>query len=326
MPRLAALCLVLAAPSWAGPAFAGDFAPGGNAGTLARAFALPALGDGAVLARGRGETRWTLDLTNESAVEGNCAAECIVIDGETARLRFSHRRGLGGGWDLAFEVSALDRGGGFLDGWIEDWHDALGLPQGGRDTAVDDQYRFHYEGQNTVLLDQARGGTGMGDATFTIGRRLGGVTTLRAMVKLPTGDEDSLEGGTQGGALWLERAFALPRGWSGYLAAGTSYSERGTALPGLQNRQVPFGGFGLAIPVTPTIRLAAQLQAHGRLFDGSALTPLARAGAPLTLGLQFRTGARGSFELGFQEDPSVNGSPDFAAYLSIRSTAFSPPQ
>ena len=322
MPRLAAaLCLVLAAPSWAG-----DFAPGGDGGTLARAFALPALGDGAVLARGRSETRWTLDLTNEYVAEGNCAAECIVLDGETARLRFSHRRGVGDGWDVSFEASALDRGGGFLDGWIEDWHDTFGLPSGGRDMAVDDQYRFHYERQNTVLLDQARGGTGIGDATFTLGRRLGGATTLRAMVKLPTGDEDALEGGTRGGALWLERALALPRGWSGYLAAGTSYSDRGAALPDLQNRAVLFGGFGLAIPLTPAIRLAAQLQGHSRLFDDSALTPLARAGAPLTLGLQFRTGARGGFELGFQEDPSVNGSPDFAAYFSVRATAFSPPR
>ncbi len=319
MPRLAiAFCFFLALPSWAG-----DFAPGGNGGALARAFALPALGDGAVLPRGRSETRWTLDLINEYAVEGNCATECIVLDGETARLRYTHRRGLGDGWDLSFEVSALDRGGGFLDGWIEDWHDTFGLPTGGRELAQDNQYRFHYERQNTVLLDETRGGTGLGDATFTLGRRLGSAVTLRAMAKLPTGDEDSLEGGPRGGALWLEQAVALPRAWSGYLAAGVSFTERGSALPDLQNRQVVFSGAGLAIPVTPAIRLAMQVQWHERLFEGSALTPLARAGAPLTLGLQFRTSARGSFEIGFQEDPSVNGSPDFAAYLSWRATVFS---
>jgi hypothetical protein len=322
MPRLAAaLCLVLAAPSWAG-----DFAPGNSGGTLARAFALPALGDGAVLPRGRSETRWTLDIANEYVAEGNCAVECIVLDGETARLRFSHRSGLGDGWDLSFETSVLDRGGGFLDGWIEEWHDTFGLPKGGRDTAVDDQYQFRYLRQNTVLLDETSGGTGMGDSTLTLGRRLGGATTLRVMAKLPTGDADSLEGGTPGSALWLEHALALPRGWSGYLAGGASYGDRGEALPGLQNREVWFGGFGVAVPVTPSVRLTAQLQAHSRLFDDSSLTPLARAGAPLTIGLQFRTSARGSFELGFQEDPSVNGSPDFAVYLSMRSTGFSSPR
>ncbi len=321
MSRLfTALCLALAAPAWAG-----EFAPGGNGGTLARPFALPALGDAAVLPRGRSETRWTLDVTNEYVTEGNCAIECILLDGETARMRFSHRRGLGDGWDFSFELPMLDRGGGFLDGWIQDWHDAFDLPEGRRQLAPENLYRFHYERQGTVLLDETRGGTGVGDATVAVGRRLGRTSTLRAMAKLPTGDEDALEGGTGGYALWVERALALPPGWSGYLAAGASVNDRGGALAHLQKREVAFGGIGLAVPVTRSIRLTAQLQAHSRLFEDSELTPLARAGAPFTLGLQFRTSARGAFELGFQEDLNSNGSPDFAAYLSVRATAFSAP-
>ncbi len=320
------LCLTLALSARAGTAFAGDFAPGGNGGTLARAFALPALGDGAVLPRGRSETRWTLDVTNEYAVEGNCATECIVQDGETSRLRVAHRRGLGDGWDLSFEVTALDRGGGFLDGWIQDWHDAFGLPNGGRELAQDNQYRFHYERQNVVLLDQTRGGTGVGDATLTLGRRLGRAGALRAMAKLPTGDDRSFEGGTAGYALWVERAAVLAPRVDAYVALGVSRSERGPALAPMQRRELVIGGVGLAIPVTSAVRLTAQVQGHGRLFDGSELSSLARPGMPLTIGLQFRTSARGSFEIGFQEDPSVNGSPDFAAYLSMRSTAFSPPR
>jgi len=320
MPRLpAAFCLVLAASAWAGAAAAGEFAPGGNAGTLARAFALPELGEGLPLARGHSETRWTLDVANEYVAEGACAVECIVLDGETARLRLTHRRGLGGGWDFSTQLALLDRGGGFLDGWIQDWHDAFGLPNGGRELAQDGQYRFHYERQNVVLLDQTAGGTGVGDVTLAVGRRWGHAGALRAMAKLPTGDDGALEGGTAGAALWVERALALPADWSGYVALGGSYSERGPVLPAMQNRSIAFGGLGIAAPVTRSVRLTAQLQMHGRLYGGSELSPLARNGSPLTLGLQFRTRSRGSIELGFQEDPSVNGSPDFAVYLSIRS-------
>ncbi len=90
-------------------------------------------------------------------------------------------------------------------------------------------------------------------------------------------------------------------------------------LPGLQNRTVAFGGLGLSAPLSRAVALTAQLQVHGRLYEGSELSPLARPGMPLTLGLRVRTGARNAFEFGFQEDPSVNGSPDFAAYLSFRS-------
>jgi hypothetical protein len=260
----------------------------------------------------------TFDVANEYVSEGDCVVECITLDGETSRLRLQHRRGLRGGWDFAVVVPLLDRGGGFLDGWIQDWHGWFGLPNGGRELATDGQYRYRYERAGVVLLDQARGGSGVGDVELTLGRALGPRRALRAMAKLPTGDEEALGGGNAGGALWLEQALPLPRNWSGYLAFGGSYNERGEVLPDMQKREVAFGGIGLLMPLTRNARLSAQLNAHSRLYDGSALTPLARIGAPLTLGLQFRTGARGSFEIGFQEDPSVNGSPDFAVYLSYR--------
>ena len=316
-PRAALLCLLLSAH--AGGVAAGEFAPGGSSATLARPFALPALGQGGPLARSRAETRWTLDVTNEYVTEGDCAAECVLLDGETARLRVAHRRGLGGGWDAGIELSWLDRGGGFLDGWIQDWHDAFGLPTGGRELAPHDRYVFHYERNGAVLLDETRGGSGLGDAVLTLGRRFSRHSSVRAMAKLPTGDEDSLEGGNTGAALWLERTLAgMPPGWHGYAALGGAWNDRGAVLAGMQNREIAFAGVGLLAPVTPAVGLTLQLQYHGRLYDGSELTPLQRPGMPLTLGLRVRTSGRGGFELGFQEDPSVNGSPDFAAYLSYR--------
>lgn len=316
MPRLIPIFAALLAA--AAPAWAGEFAPGGNSGALARGFALPVLGQTQAVPRGRSETRLTFDVTNEYVAEGTCADECILLDGETSRLRLAHRRGLGGGWDFAIEVPLLDRGGGFLDGWIQDWHGGFGLPNGGRESAADDQYRYRYERGGVVLLDETRGGSGLGDVELTLGRALGAGRVLRAMAKLPTGDENALGGGNAGGALWFEQALPLPRGWAGYVALGGSVNERGEVLPDMQNRELAFGGIGLLIPITRTVRLSAQLYAHSRLYDGSELTPLARIGAPLTLGLQFRTGARGSFEIGFQEDPSVNGSPDFSTYVSLR--------
>lgn len=313
MPRLlAALCAVLASP-----ASAGLFAPGGDSSTLARSFALPVLGDTAPLAYGGAETRWTLDISNEYVNEGDCAVECVRFDGETARLRFTHRRSLGAGWDFSFELPLLDRGGGFLDGWIREWHDGLGSPPAGRQVAADEQYRFRYERDGVVLLDGTRGGDGLGDITLTLGRRVGRASMLRAMAKLPTADEGALAGGNAGYALWLERALPLPPGWSGYVALGGSINERGAVLPQMQNREVAFGGLGLLAPLTPSVHLSAQLQLRSRLYEGSELPPFRRKGMPLTLGLRFRTGARSTFELGIQEDPHVGATPDFAAYLSV---------
>jgi hypothetical protein len=315
---LTALCAACAA-LLAAPASAGDFAPGASAGALARGFALPALGQPDVLAAGRSETRLTFDLSNEYVAEGDCAAECILLDGETARLRVAWRRGLRGGWDVALEAPLMSHGGGALDGWIQDWHGWFGLPNGGREHRANGQYRYYYARNGQVLLDESETGSGIGDLTASIGRRLGQARVARAMVKVPTGDESAPGGGNGGAALWLEQGLGAPAGWHGYLAIGGSINERAEVLGGKQNRELAFGGFGLMAPLGRKLFATAQLHVHGPLYEDSALAPLSRTGMPLTLGLQLRTGARGSVELGIQEDPSVNASPDFAVYLSFRS-------
>lgn len=316
MPRfLTPLCAaLLAAPAWAG-----EFAPGASAGALARSFALPALGQPGVLERGRGEMRLTLDVANEYVGQGACAAECILLDGETARLRLTWRRGLGAGWDVGIEAPLLNHGGGALDGWIQDWHGWFGLPNAGREYRAEGQYHYSYTREGEVLLDERETGSGIGDLAASLGRRLGKARAARAMVKLPTGDESAPGGGNAGVALWIEQGFGRASGWHGYVAVGGSANERGGVLPALQNREIAFGGIGLMAPLFGRLWLTAQLHAHGPLYQDSELAPLSRPGLPLTLGLQLRTSARGSVEIGFQEDSSVYASPDFGAYLSFRS-------
>lgn len=314
MPRL---LVALACAACALPVAAGEFVPGGNSGALARGFALPVLGDGAVLASGRAETALVYDVTNEFVSEGDCAIECITLDGETSRLRLSHRRGFGKGWDVRLDVPLLHTGGGYLDGWIQDWHRWFGLPTGGREAAVNGQYRFRYARGGVALLDVTETDSGLGDVTVGLGRRLGPRLALRMQAKLPTGDAATLLGGNAGGAIWLDGSLPLPPGWDGYLAFGLSTNEQGEVLESMQNTDVAFGGIGLLAPLTESVRLLMQLNAHTRLYEDSALTPLERPGVPLTLGLQIRTGPRGRLDLGFQEDPSVNGSPDFTAYVAL---------
>jgi hypothetical protein len=309
---LSAAGLVLALP-----AAAGSFAPGGNAGALARSFALPSLGDGPVLRLGQAQTRFTYDVANEYVREGDCSVECIVLDGETQRLRFDYRAGLGRGWDFSVQTTALQRSNGYLDSWIQDWHGWFGLPNGGREQTPDNQYQYRYERAGVVLLDETTGDRGFGDAAFGLGLALGDGSALRTQLRLPTGDSGALSGGAVSGAAWIELGAPPDGGWDSFLAAGYARSERGDVLPTMQNEEVWFGGIGLLAPVTQRVRLLLQVNAHTRLYHGSDLAPLARPGAPLTIGLQFRTGSDGVLEIGFQEDPSVNASPDFAFYFSL---------
>ena len=312
---LAALTLAAA------PALAADFVPGGNAGTLARPFALPTLGTGAVLPTGGSEFQATLDFTNEyvSEGQGNCAVECILLDGETARLRLDWRQGFARGWEWSAGVPILRQGGGFLDGWIQDWHGWFGLPNGGREFAADNQYHYQYIRGGTTLMDETMAGNCIGQVDFGLARALGPASALHGMVKVPTHTSQALCGDNLGGAVWYDAARPARGGWGGYFSIGYSMNQPADVaeLGDLQQRGVLFGGVGLLLPITDSVRISAQVQGNSHLYKGSTLAPLAKTGAPLTLGLQFRTGPRSSFDIGFQEDPSVSASPDFGAYLAF---------
>lgn len=300
-------------------AHAGDFAPGGNAGTLARGSTLPALGDSRVKAAGKFDWRATLDFTNEYVSEGNCAAECILLDGETARLQLAGRYGLGHGWEISAAVPVLSRSGGFMDGWIETWHGWFGLPNAGREYTPKNQYHYRYERGGATVLDATETGNCLGDAQVGAAYALGWEASLRGMAKLPTGDEDALCGGNAGGALWFDASLPVPKPWAAYVAAGYSMNAKSEILEQQRKSGVPFAGAGVLVPLTEAVRIHAQLQLHGKLYGDSAMTPLSRIGAPLTLGLNIRASKSIQLDLGFQEDPSVNASPDFVAYLSVAS-------
>ncbi|MCI0750108.1 MAG: DUF3187 family protein [Nevskiales bacterium] len=301
----------------AGSVMAGDFPPGGNAATLARGFALPELGNPAVLPAGQRELRVFLDISNEYVSEGACASECIVLDGETARLILSERRALGNGWDFGLDIPLLIQGGGFLDSAIEEFHDWGDFPNGGRELAPKNRYEYRYARGGVTVLSVQEPDTDLGDVALRLGRRLGAQFALRGMFKVPTGDGSLMGGDNPGAALWLEAGLPLPERWSGFLAAGVSANERGEVLSAQQNREILFGGAGIRALLTERVHVLAQVYAHSRLFDDSTLTALSRPGVPLTLGLQIQTGPNTRFDLGFQEDLSLTASPDVGLYGAL---------
>lgn len=288
-----------------------------NQGTLARGFALPALGDTQVLPDGESQLRATVDLSTEYALDRE-AGEELLLDGETQRYALRYARGWGATeWSL--EVPLLHVGGGFMDEPIENWHDAFGLPNGGREDAPHDRYRYRYVRDGITQFDVTDGGTRLGDVVLSGGLMPSQGWALRGQLKLPTGDEDHLVGGNFGAAVWADAALPFPESsdWEGFVSAGVSASEDADVLARLQNDVIPFGGAGLAWRLLSSLQAIAQLYAHGPLYDHTEIDALQRPGLQLSLGGRWCPGAGPCFELSFQEDLLVASSPDFSLRLAV---------
>lgn len=288
-----------------------------NQAALARSTALPVLGETGVLDAGGAITSLRYDLSTEYHAS-EAVGEAVILDGETNLLTLAFRRGLARGLEWTLDIPVLHQGGGFMDGPIENWHQVFGLPDGGREQAPRDDYRYQYERDGQVLLDARRRGWDIGDVRTGLGWRVSENLALRGEAKFATGDEDHLAGGNLGGALWLDWAlpFASDSRFSGFASAGASYNAKADVLADQQQRFVPIGAAGLAARITERVFILGQLYAHGALIEDSELDPF-RAALQLSLGLRYRIAPDFDIDIGFQEDPIVAASPDFSFHFAL---------
>jgi len=121
--------------------------------------------------------------------------QTVAFDGETTRLSGRVRYGLGEATDVEVELAGIYASGGFLDGFISDFHSVLGFPQAGRDQVAEDQYdmRLRRNGQLIYELEEDR--VLLGDVPVVVTHRLraedpqGPAVAVRAGVELPLGSE-----------------------------------------------------------------------------------------------------------------------------------------
>lgn len=297
-----------------------------NQSSLARAAALPGLGQGAVLPRNESTNSVTLDWSNEFFLNSN-ARESLTLDGESQRVSLRYRAGIaplfGHALEWSLEVPLLFTGGGVLDGVIENWHSAFGLPNSNRDDVPQDGYRIRYVRDGVTLFDREQGDSGLADVRLGLGLALSERWTLRGLAQLPTGSKNKLSGGHAGGALWLDYSLPLTasRRAALLLSGGVSAASTNGPLGDLQQPVVAVAGAVLIVPVYGALDAVVQLNAHSKLYKGSDLAPLSKAGAPLATGLRW-TRKHLVFDLAVLEDPSVNASPDFGLLFGIKVKQF----
>lgn len=252
-------------------------------------------------------------------------SEELFLDGETHRSTLKFYRGMAGGREIGIEIPYVDHDEGFLDSFIEGWHDFFGLPQNGRDQMPANQLLLRYRRDGVDRINLTQPTAGLGDMRLVVGQSLGGATdaVLRLSVKLPTGDSAKLLGsGATDAALWLSVACpqtACTGAVSWYGGGGLLWMGKGDVLPTLQRRLAAFGSAGLHWQALPRWTLAAQLDAHTPFYEGSELKPLAEPSAQLVLGGIWRVHERHALELTVAEDVAVDTAPDVVVRIGLRS-------
>ena len=324
-----ALALLLAAPAI--PARAGegllDTLAIRNQGPLAQLHGLPAVLDARQPQAGRLQTRLLVDVASNYADHATDGEE-LLFDGETDRVALVLNLGLPRDWSVGLEVPWVSHRGGFLDSFIENWHDIFSLPQGGRDLVSNNRLTYRYRKDGITLLDLQTKESGLGDVALNCAWQPiredgpnGRALALGARLELPTGDADRLlgSGGTDL-ALWLAGSARTPfegGTLAAHMAIGMLAMSRGDVLADQQRPLAAFGRFGFAWGPTDWIAFKVQLDGHSPLYEDSAMDELDAPAALLTLGGTLGLPADLDLDLGVTEDVAVNTAPDVTFHVAL---------
>lgn len=265
----------------------------------------------------------TLDTTYRTVVRASYAisnisldqqhgSETAIADAELHRWQLTITHSFNSNWIAGIELPYQSVSGGSLDSFIENFHRALGLPNGNRGQWPRNRLLIDYSINNQSLYHLENRKSGMADISARIGRQIDSHAAHSATawftIKLPTGNANQLTGsGAIDAALTLSASQRLSDHWHAYEQVSLSLLGRGKRLHDEQKQTAWSGLVGVAWTLTHSLDVASQLNWHSSLYD-SDIRMLGPA-TQLTIGPRYRT-AQWQAWLAITEDIAVDTAPD----------------
>lgn len=291
-------------------------------------YGLPLDSSAAITPPGRFTTALLQEVASSYTVN-NSATEQLVFDGEGYRSTLTVRYGLADRFEAGVNIPYVTYGGGFLDSFIVDWHDAFGLPQGGRDSAAKGVIDYRYRRDGVTRMQLSRSGSGLGDISLVGGMQLYAAAddlssekiALRADLKLPTGESAALRGsGSTDLALSL---CAMKNSASSWGTLGLFGSLGGLAmtdsriLADQQNNFAAFGTLGIGWGPAAWISFKLQLNAATPFYRHSSLAELGKSSLMLVSGGALLLPDDYQLDIGVGEDIAVATAPDVTFHFGL---------
>ncbi|MBM0103345.1 DUF3187 family protein [Steroidobacter sp. S1-65] len=253
----------------------------------------------------------------------NMPGDAYYVDGEIGLIDVIFHKRLSTWWTTYLSIPYIGYGRGVLDSTIEEFHDASGFSQQGRDLVARNQFQMVYNvrGARYSQLAQSEGGFSdpvLGiryslpeprygwDVVFEVAAKIA-VDSKRVL--LSTGRDDY---GTQ---LTLQRTWGRH---AAYIAGSAVYYAGGPETPADEHQIIPTALFGYGFGITPNTTAILQAYAsRSTVRDAEDLEELTDNKYQLSVGLQQRVG-HVQWSLAVTENISnFSNTPDIGAQLGL---------
>jgi hypothetical protein len=267
-----------------------------------------------------GEGRASLDVNWSNAANLETSGEReFTLDAETVDVRLRLEHAFGERWGALVELPWRSISGGTLDGFIENWHDFFGLPEGPRRRMPRDRLLIDYQESGETLLHVDESASGIADIPLGVGYQVASsadrALTAWLTIDVPVGDSDDLLGsGALDAALSVAGEMQLSDRWQLFGQVDAIWLGDGDILPEYQQNFVLAGLAGVSWNAWRALDLTVQFYANSRVFD-VPVTGLSGDAVVLSYGGTWRTAGGWRFDFGMNEDIDVDASPDATFYF-----------
>jgi len=228
---------------------------------------------------------------------------------------------------LRLDLPFVSMGGGFLDGFLENFHDAIGTSNYGRENRPKNTFGYQVTKDGRLWLQADEGSMQMADITVStqielIKPRDNGkaVGSLLLSLKLPTGDSDrGLGSGQLDAGIYLPMRWSSGRWWFFVMPGAAFIGKPDTQGADITSRN-SFSLFGgVAYDYNQTTAWLVQLNYYTSPIEETGLSELDRGALELDIGFHHRLTEGLILEFAFCEDLTL-ALPDFNLRLGLRWT------
>lgn len=244
----------------------------------------------------------------------NSAHWDVQLDMEITEINFRYKRIIKDLIEFDLDIPVLIIGAGFMDGFLEDYHNTFGFSDYGRSDRPHNEFLYKVRKDGSLVIE-GKSGTRLGDIKLGVKKPLISSESYQLSVKadleIPV---SSAENGYSNGSLDAGVSVLLDKK---YLEKIMTYWNVGAVFPGdvRGHERVNLKNFvygGVAVEMFPWDKISILIQLHGQseIYPDTGVDAVDGWAYLIVFGGRYHRGAR-SFELSLTEDLNTTGAPDF---------------
>jgi hypothetical protein len=245
----------------------------------------------------------------------------LDLDMEITELNFRYKSIIKDTIEFDLDLPVLIIGGGFMDGFLESYHNTFGLPDYGRSRRPNNKFLYVVRRDGALIID-GKSGISLGDIRLALKKPLitsdGFVLSIKGDIELPVGNAKK---GYGNGSLDAGLSLLLDKKITDSII---TYVNFGAVFPGdvrghekIDLKNFYCGGLGIEADAGDGLSFLVQLQGQSSIYPQTDLLAVDRDSYLLILGGRYKTG-KNNYDLSLTEDINTSGAPDFILNLTYK--------